>query len=264
MNNNPTFRKVCRSPEQAAKERATLGLLQSSTLKPLSPRLVEMQVDPLVVEMSLIRGNAPTSNQLNGQILGQLGVALRSLHDLRSYAVFGSLDCTLEIPLSFTTFEHFLMMQIKKWSEWHKPQQGSFLSSYVSRLYQRCHGLSEYFHNVKPVFCHGDVDLKNILIQDGEVTGIVDWEHAGVYCLAWELRKLPRTLRHNWQWSQLLSSYNNSIQLNQHTLLAAIRYLNAVDLLGHLRWCRSRKLQEEERKTLQQMYRMMNSKEVIK
>ncbi|KAH0580986.1 hypothetical protein H2248_012136 [Termitomyces sp. 'cryptogamus'] len=36
-----------------------------------------------------------------------------------------------------------------------------------------------------PIFSHGDLVPENILIHDGHVSGIIDWEHAGWYPYFW-------------------------------------------------------------------------------
>lgn len=262
MKNPSTYRKVCRTPEQAAKERALLHVLQASPLQHLSPHLTEVRTDPLVVEMSYIPGKVPTPDQLGHRILEQLGEALRGLHHLRPCTTFGSFDAVLDVPLGYANFGDFLEMQIRKWSEWHAPTLGSYLSAYVSWLWKGYGALREYFRSVDPLFCHGDVDTKNLVLQEGELTGLLDWEHAGSYCLAWELRKLPRVLRHDWQWCRLLSAYSGSDQLDQRALRTAIHYLNAADLLGHLRWCRRRNLPCEDEETLYRMHALLNPREV--
>jgi hypothetical protein len=38
----------------------------------------------------------------------------------------------------------------------------------------------------KFVLTHGDLNASNILVQDGHVTGIIDWEHSGFYPEWWE------------------------------------------------------------------------------
>ncbi|MBI5117172.1 phosphotransferase [Candidatus Poribacteria bacterium] len=262
MKNTSTYRKVCRTPEQAAKERAILRVLQASPLQHLSPQLTEVRPDPLVVEMAYMSGKAPTPDQFGNRVLEQLGEVLRRLHYLRPCTTFGSFDAALDVPLGYTTFGDFLEMQIRKWSEWHAPMPGSYLPSYVSWLWRGYDALREYFRSVDPLFCHGDVDSKNLVIQEGVLTGLFDWEHAGDYCLAWELRKLPRVLGHDWQWYQLLSAYSGPDRLDQRALRTAIHYLNAVDLLGHLRWCRRRNLLCEEGETLHRMHALLNLREV--
>ncbi len=262
MNHPSTYRKCCRTAERAAKECAVLDALQASPLRHLVPRLTEVRQDPLVVEMSYIQGKAPTPDELGRETLDQLGSALRMLHRLRPCTTFGSFDAALDVPQNYATFDKFLEMQIGKWLEWHAPEPDSYLSSYVAWLERERNALRNYFRGVTPLFCHGDVDLKNMILQEGELTGLLDWEHAGSYCLAWELRKLPRVIRHDWQWHQLFSSYGNIAKTDQRTLIAAIHYLNAADLLGHLRWCQIRNYQLEKQKTLRQMHTLLKPREV--
>jgi aminoglycoside phosphotransferase len=38
-------------------------------------------------------------------------------------------------------------------------------------------------------FTHGDLNMRNILVQDGEISGVVDWEFAGWYPEYWEYTK---------------------------------------------------------------------------
>ena len=47
------------------------------------------------------------------------------------------------------------------------------------------HGESEE-RRMMTVFTHGDVSLSNILVREGKVVGIVDWEMAGWYPCYWE------------------------------------------------------------------------------
>ena len=48
-----------------------------------------------------------------------------------------------------------------------------------------------------PVFCHGDYCLPNVLLQDGRVTGVVDWGRAGVGDRYLDLALAARSIVHN-------------------------------------------------------------------
>lgn len=50
----------------------------------------------------------------------------------------------------------------------------------LSALYEKEH---------KICFTHSDLDLSNLLVQDGKLTGIVDWENAGFKPNYWEYTK---------------------------------------------------------------------------
>ncbi|WEW60294.1 hypothetical protein PRK78_005779 [Emydomyces testavorans] len=53
------------------------------------------------------------------------------------------------------------------------------------------------------VFTHGDLRLQNIMVQDGRITGIVDWEFSGWYPEYWEF---SRAL-HVWMWQHDWTDY---------------------------------------------------------
>lgn len=42
-------------------------------------------------------------------------------------------------------------------------------------------------HQIK--FIHGDLRLQNTIVNDGSVSGIVDWEFSGLYPEYWEFSK---------------------------------------------------------------------------
>lgn len=262
MINSLLYKKTCRTIQQADKERAILQTLQMSSLRSICPKPTEIYQEPLVVEMSFIQGISLTPKNLNLYFISQLGKALQQLHSLRSYTTFGLFDAELQVLNCFTKFEDFVNSKIQKWILWHKVAPGSYLEAYAIWLNNEFSKLRSYFNDVKPIFCHGDIDTKNLILKKNQLSGIIDWEHAGAFCLAWELRKLPRILQNNYQWQKLLSIYNNSIKINQSTLMQAIRYLDAVDLLGHLRWCIIKNLHSQKELTLKRMYSYFKPKEV--
>jgi thiamine kinase-like enzyme len=263
MIHSSTYRKICRTVNQAEKEQAMLQVLQTSFLQHLTPKLIKIQQNPPAVEMTYIEGTTPLPKDMVKHFLHQLGTTLRQLHHFRSYSAFGSFDANLEISQRFATFTDFLDMQIKKWTSWHRAQPGSYLHAYATWLRCELDQLRSYFNTAEPIFCHGDIDTKNLVLQERKLVGLIDWEYAGSYCLAWELRKLPRVLQYDWQWQQLLSSYDDSAKIDRHLLMSAIRCLDAADLLGHLRWCLVRGLHSQKEETMQQMYFHFNTKEVI-
>ncbi len=262
MTHSLMYNKICGTVAQAVKERTILRVLQTSPLRHLVPKPIETQQNPLTVEMSYIEGTIPAPEDMGMHFLSQLGTALRELHCFHPCTTFGSFDAYLEISNHFTTFGDFLDAQIEKWTHWHRAQSGSYLYAYIAWLRHELGQLRSYFSGAEPIFCHGDIDAKNLVLREGELVGLIDWEHTGTYCLAWELRKLPRVLRHSWQWQQLFVAYDDSVKLDQHTLMLAIRYLDAADLLGHLRWCIMRSLHSQEVETLQRMHVHFSPKEV--
>ncbi|KAM5429544.1 hypothetical protein McanMca71_006831 [Microsporum canis] len=50
------------------------------------------------------------------------------------------------------------------------------------------------------VFTHGDLNPRNILAENGRITGIVDWENAGWFPEYWEYTKMHYTVRSLQRW----------------------------------------------------------------
>lgn len=54
--------------------------------------------------------------------------------------------------------------------------------------------LSHNKHQI--VFTHGDLRLQNVMVEDGNVSGILDWEFSGWYPEYWEFSKALYV----WKW----------------------------------------------------------------
>lgn len=72
-------------------------------------------------------------------------------------------------------------------AEFHSQARGHLVEEdlhYIGDEVVRVHG-SDY----KTVFTHGDLAMRNILVRDGSVAGIIDWAYAGWYPEYWEFTK---------------------------------------------------------------------------
>lgn len=70
------------------------------------------------------------------------------------------------------------------------------------------------------VFTHGDINLHNIMVQDGKITGIIDWEFAGWYPEHWEYVKFferPTTHKDWYQYADRIfpQAYDQELVLYQ-------------------------------------------------
>ncbi len=62
------------------------------------------------------------------------------------------------------------------------------------------------------VFTHGDLNMRNILVKDGRISGIVDWENAGWYPEYWEYIKCRWGVRRNQRWLGIVSKVFESFE----------------------------------------------------
>lgn len=87
-------------------------------------------------------------------------------------------------------------------------------------------------------FVHGDLNTASLLIREGQVSGVLDWEFAGMgwreYDLAWVLRARTAFLNTEQEREAILRGYGRHSCYDQETL----RYCEVLNYLHFARWCR--------------------------
>ncbi|SPQ21779.1 a4c82a13-a3d1-47be-8447-19bb477f167b [Thermothielavioides terrestris] len=70
----------------------------------------------------------------------------------------------------------------------------------------QCGALPDVAHRAghKIVFTHGDINMHNVMVKDGKLSGIVDWECAGWYPEYWEYTKAHYVTKHHWHWRKMV------------------------------------------------------------
>lgn len=81
---------------------------------------------------------------------------------------------------------------------------------------------SQKRHNI--VFTHGDFRHLNIMVNDGNVTGIVDWEFSGWFPEHWEFVKALAV----WQWQNDWTGYLANILEPYYTEYAVFLFFHEV------------------------------------
>ncbi|KAF4634077.1 hypothetical protein G7Y89_g4030 [Cudoniella acicularis] len=56
------------------------------------------------------------------------------------------------------------------------------------------------------LFTHSDLNMRNILVKDGKISGIVDWENAGWYPEYWEYTKCHFGVRLSQRWLKMIEA----------------------------------------------------------
>ncbi|KAM0666490.1 hypothetical protein MY8738_005680 [Beauveria namnaoensis] len=75
------------------------------------------------------------------------------------------------------------------------------------------------------VFTHGDLAPRNIMMQDGKISGIVDWEESGWYPEYWELIKfIERPAKADWkQYAEIIFPKQYPTELLAYTAISKWR-----------------------------------------
>ncbi|GES64395.1 fungal specific transcription factor [Aspergillus terreus] len=88
------------------------------------------------------------------------------------------------------------------WADMARGLNGSLSDSVRNRLRQRMPPAAPY------TFSHGDLTNVNIMVENGSLTGIIDWEASGYFPVWWEYALT--SVGHgddDWQWKALLRKY---------------------------------------------------------
>jgi len=193
-----------------------------------------------VLQTSHVLGEPIQDDKVDNSYMKKLGHMLKIVHSVNIDLVgFGSFDASLNIQNIAETFPAFLSWKVTQWNHWHSTQVESDLANqYFSMLLKSIQPLEKFSSQFAAIFCHGDYDTKNIHQTNGEIAGIVDWEHSGMFCLSWELRKLFRFFEKQESFfTSFLTGYDEHQTLSTEHLFRMTKLMAQIDLLGHLRWC---------------------------
>jgi aminoglycoside phosphotransferase len=234
--------KSYESRERFSIESSILNFLSSAEISDVVPIVQKQEVDrdnsSCVTVMSLIKGKTLNKRSLSSDIARNLGQLLARIHAIRSYDYFGSFDDKLDVIERYKTFSNFAAAQL---DIWHK-RLGYYTHDFDEEVCLIRRNLTDnpvILDRVgSALFCHNDVRLQNIIIDNQKVAGVIDWEFAGAYPLMWELRKLTPiifwetpsvglTLAHEYQRHLPLAVFPN---VEQQSITVAI------DCIGALGW----------------------------
>jgi Ser/Thr protein kinase RdoA (MazF antagonist) len=251
------FKKYKRQ-DRLRTEIAALSLLSNSPLHDRTPMLLKQGVDSSI-EIQMLPGSP--NQQLTEKLSCQVGQLAQEIHSIGNWSVFGRLGSERKISNPFTNFYNLLEDRISQW-ESRLPVRIELISRYISWIRSELPQTKLEINKAVPIFCHGDLDLKNILVEDGKISGIIDWEDAGVFCVEWELRKLSKWFDHkNTLWKSFIDGYGGSLKNDSDKRLELIKRLEAIDLLGHLGWCIENNKHDEYENTVSRIKTILNASE---
>ncbi|CAJ2508896.1 Uu.00g139220.m01.CDS01 [Anthostomella pinea] len=88
----------------------------------------------------------------------------------------------------------------------YDPERGDFIGPFATKKdfndVLRAYHLPEVVHREghRIVLRHGDLNMRNILIENGRFSGIVDWEMSGWYPEYWDYTKAHFITKYKWRW----------------------------------------------------------------
>lgn len=220
------------------REVAVLQFLQSTDLRILIPEVLEVNTDSLSFRMTVIGGQEMTKESAGHKVVRRLGEVFALIHGMRSFSACGTFNASPKTDEKNQSFSDFLSAQLERWHM----RVIEFSSGYedeIKTLREAISGRESELDSLGlPRFCHNDFDLKNVMVQDANVAGIVDWEFAGSYPLVWELRKMTASLF--WErpelWMAFMEGYSASDPLAIIPKPDDLTILTGVDCIGALGW----------------------------
>jgi aminoglycoside phosphotransferase (APT) family kinase protein len=85
-----------------------------------------------------------------------------------------------------------------------------FVSIWIKRSKVCSMTLLEKFKELPPVFSHGDLTPSNIIIKNGKVVSLIDWEYSGFYPYFWDTYVMARYGRFSESWGRrVIARYSN-------------------------------------------------------
>ncbi|KAF4207751.1 hypothetical protein CNMCM5878_005871 [Aspergillus fumigatiaffinis] len=175
---------VVKSGNLRSHEAQTLRFIKANTTIPV-PKVHDIHwQDDQVVNFPLLTNSIPISNQLRnlrGTYIGAIN---------HGKAIIGQIDSLEGGPFtSEQEFNGFILGDIV-------PSAPELLRHYARFALSDDHEI---------VFTHADFAPRNILVDGGRVTAILDWEYAGWYPEYWEYVQALRQLRPMKDWPEYLA-----------------------------------------------------------
>jgi aminoglycoside phosphotransferase (APT) family kinase protein len=172
-------------------------------------------VDADFYVMSALPGAVPSSflgaasAVIPESVMLQMAENMARLHNLKLMDAFPDFTARFGHPdLATDSIESCYQRSIRDWKTYY--EQGNHLPSpFVSYLFD---WLQQHLphHTGRPVVVHGDFNIHNVLVEDGRITGILDWECAMIGAPEQDLAYVKPIISQHIGWDRFLAHYRNS------------------------------------------------------
>ena len=164
-----------------------------------------MQALPGAVPSSFL---GAASASIPEAIILQLAGHMARLHSMNLSGLSGFLGRFESPAVATDTIESCYRRQIAEWKDYYH-RAGHLPAPFVTYL------LDWLDRNVpadprRPVLVHGDLNIHNVLVEDGHITGILDWECAMIGAPEQDLAYVRPILSQHIEWDRFLAHYRAS------------------------------------------------------
>lgn len=253
---------IKRYDQEANRDREAMILQEMACLsstRAIVPRVVqrsnkEGEPNPFCLSISRLEGEPLSGAVLNETIVRELALLVSDYRMIARFCCCGSFLPDLSIEEPEPMFSRYVFRQLEKWAaRLTKPGIGK---SVIPSLFEALEFHRPRLDRLGPAeFSHNDLGPQNILCHKGRLSGVVDWEHAGSYPWAWEMRKLfPALFWDRPGLGQLFSA--ECARLNPKLSMPNEKeqaLLVAVDCIGALGWAQARASQEEAGRSIRRL-----------
>ena len=161
-----------------------------------------MQALPGAVPSSFLGAASATIPE--GLIL-QMAEQMAHLHSMDLSHLSGFLEGFESPSVATDTIESCYRRQIAEWKAYYQ-EAGHLPSPFVTYLLDWLARHVPADHR-RPVLVHGDLNIHNVLAQDGQITGVLDWECAMIGAPEQDLAYVRPILLQHIDWDSFLAHY---------------------------------------------------------
>lgn len=188
-------------PEVDSREAQTLQFIKKSTTIPVPDALISDQ--PNAIVMDYVEGcnlqdcwTRLSSEERQG-IAKQMCDIIQQLRGLQGNYI-GAVNRGPAVDMRRSTYTGGPFDSEKEFNEFLLSNMTSSTPSlYRSAIQQKLR------RDHKLVFSHADLNLRNIIVRDGVIVALLDWEYAGWYPEYWEFVKFCAASCHDREWHNL-------------------------------------------------------------
>lgn len=146
--------------------------------------------------------------KLAPELVRTLADILGRLHSLQPLRELGNLTEMIRTDLWDLSVSDCIYRYMRHWYDFYRGQQHTPSPAIMSLFGWLLDNIPAA--EGRPVLLHGDMTLANILLENGALTAVLDWEFAHIGDPAEEIGYVRNTIGHQLDWPQFMALYKQS------------------------------------------------------